>query len=346
MAIKVETEKKYYCLEPERLIKIAEQIGFKLISESSEVDEYFTDIKGSFIKDRTCLRIRKNDDKKIEITYQEKSNSLIGRYCKFENNISVDMNQYDNYVSLFSSLGYYSYVEVIKNRIIYKLDNNKYLYSIRIDNVDMIGGFVEFEVQSLKNNVVKEELKQSLNKLISKFNSLNLKEVMDTYRDIVANYQMKQYDKKTNDIYINLDCEILEYEKKFFKDYKQKISKCCKYNIRWGEYKNNDEISDKIIPLIDEYLDNLIFDNNQLLVTMQLIKQLKSKKHFVTKINQTFLTELFKKIDMDIEDIIYMKYDNYYKVLKSNNIDIKRSIILCGKDIKTINRVLLLILNN
>ena len=346
MAIRIETAQKYYCLEPERLMKIAEQIGFKLISKFSETDEYFTDIKGSFVKDRTCLRIRKNDVGKMEITFKGKSESLVGQYCKFENNISVGMDQYDNYVSLFSSLGYYSYVEVLKNRIIYRLDNNKYTYSVRIDNVDMIGGFVEFEAQSLKNDVGKEELKQSLNKLISKFSSLNLKEVMDTYRDIVANYQMNQYNKKIDDIYINIDCEILEYEKRFFKNYKQKISKNCKSNIKWGEYKNNSKLSNKIIPLIDEYLDNLIFDNNQLLVTMQLIKKLKYKKHFVTKVNQYFFTELFKKIDIDAEDTIYMKYDNYYKILKSNNIDIKRSIILNEKDIKTINRVLLLILNN
>ena len=169
---------------------------------------------------------------------------------------------------------------------------------------------------------------------------------MDTYRDIVAGYQKQQYNKRIEDIYINIDCEILEYEKRFFQNYKQKISQCCKSNIRWGEYKNNDKIGNKIIPLIDEYLDNLIFDNNQLLVTMQLLKKLKYKKHFVTKINQNFFAELLKRIDINIENIIYMKYDNYYKILKSNNIDIKKSIILNGKNIKAINGVLFIILNN
>ena len=79
---------------------------------------------------------------------------------------------------------------------------------------------------------------------------------------------------------------------------------------------------------------------------MQLLKKLKYKKHFVTKINQNFFAELLKRIDINIENIIYMKYDNYYKVLKSNNIDIKKSIILNGKNIKAINGVLFIILNN
>ena len=59
MKIKVETEKKYYSMEPERLLKKAEELNFKQIKKVFETDEYFTDINSEYIKNRTCLRIRK-----------------------------------------------------------------------------------------------------------------------------------------------------------------------------------------------------------------------------------------------------------------------------------------------
>ena len=62
--MKIETEVKYYCLEPERLVKLAEKLKFKKVKELEESDEYFTDIDSNFIKNRTCLRIRKKKQRK------------------------------------------------------------------------------------------------------------------------------------------------------------------------------------------------------------------------------------------------------------------------------------------
>ena len=50
MKIKVETEKKYYCLEPEKLIELALNLNFKQMKKIKETDEYFTDIDSNFIK--------------------------------------------------------------------------------------------------------------------------------------------------------------------------------------------------------------------------------------------------------------------------------------------------------
>ena len=49
MKIKVETEKKYYSMEPERLLKKAEELNFKQIKKVFETDEYFTDININII---------------------------------------------------------------------------------------------------------------------------------------------------------------------------------------------------------------------------------------------------------------------------------------------------------
>ena len=43
------TDKKYYCLEPEKLIQLAEDLNFKRVKKVIEVDEYFTDINSEYI---------------------------------------------------------------------------------------------------------------------------------------------------------------------------------------------------------------------------------------------------------------------------------------------------------
>ena len=68
----------------------------RCIENLNEIDEYFTDIDSNFIKNRTCLRIRKNNNDNMEITYKGKSDSLLGCFCKLENNISVSKKDYNN----------------------------------------------------------------------------------------------------------------------------------------------------------------------------------------------------------------------------------------------------------
>ena len=49
--------------------------NFKKIEDNdiNDVDEYFTDINSEYIKNRTCLRIRKTNNKHMEITFKGKS---------------------------------------------------------------------------------------------------------------------------------------------------------------------------------------------------------------------------------------------------------------------------------
>lgn len=224
--MRVETEEKYYCQKPENLIKIAKELNFKE-TEKEEIDEYFTDINSNFIKNRTCLRIRKTNNKTMEITYKGKSDSLFGLFCKLENNVKANIEDYDNYVSLLSSLGYYSYVEVVKNRLTYEMKNKNYKYSIMIDTLPEIGGFVEFEILSKKNENTKEELKKELSNFVSKFSELKLNEATRPYRDIVAGHikQKLTKNKEILNLCINLDGELSRYEKFFSKNTKIKFQK-------------------------------------------------------------------------------------------------------------------------
>lgn len=348
MLIKVETEKKYYCIEPELLVKMAEKIGFKEISKTFESDEYFTDIDLEFIKNRTCLRIRKNGKEKMEITFKGKSTSLLNHYCKLENNVTADISEYDNYLSLFSSLGFYSYVLVEKNRITYTLEKGIYSYSIMIDKLDNIGGFVEFEIVATQEDANKAELTKELDNFVSMFDELNLKEALKPYRDIVADYIYNNLikSKQINDMYVSIDSEIEKHEKDFFKKYKEEISLKCGNNIKWIEYKNNPSVDNKIGDLVDKYLSNLIFDNNQLFVAVNLLNKINLKKHFVTKINEIFFTHLLGKLNIELDNIIYLKDNNLPLFMKKNNIEIDEQIIIDNKNVKELNSNLMIMIDN
>ena len=255
--MKIETEEKYYCMEPEKLIALATEYGFKKMKETLETDEYFTDIYSKFIKNRTCLRIRKKNKKYMEITYKGKSDSLLGQYCKLENNIHANIEDYENYINLFSALGYYSYVEVKKKRITYSLEGDNYQYSIMIDTLPEIGGFVEFEILADQNKMSKKEVKKELENFVVKFNSLNLREATEPYRDIVAKYKVNKITKGNSISYlcINLDGELLKYEKDFYKKYKDQMSKILGSHSTWGEYKNNKQLNIKLDKRFVEMLE-------------------------------------------------------------------------------------------
>lgn len=348
MKIKVETEQKYYCFNPEKLIEKINELGFNELNKKSESDEYFTDINSEYIANRTCLRIRKTNNSKMEITFKGKSSSLLGKYCKLENNISADIGEYENFVNLFTSLGFYSYCEVIKERLTFEKYDDKYKYSIMIDSLPNIGGFVEFEILSEQEDSTKDELNIALKKFVNAFVDLNLKEETRPYRDVVADYiYSKNCPKdKLEDIYVNIDEFIVNYEKEFFKKYKDVIAKETNKSIKWGAFRKDKSLNGILINYIDQYLDNLIYDSKELLVAMQLLEMLPQKKHFITKTNEVFFTHIFGMLNIELDDVIFTEEDSLNQVIKRNSIDLKHSMILNKKDLKEINSVLLIIMNN
>lgn len=348
MKIKVETEQKYYCFNPEKLIEKINELGFNELNKKSESDEYFTDINSEYIANRTCLRIRKTNNSKMEITFKGKSSSLLGKYCKLENNISADIGEYENFVNLFTSLGFYSYCEVIKERLTFEKYDDKYKYSIMIDSLPNIGWFVEFEILSEQEDSTKDELNIALKKFVNAFVDLNLKEETRPYRDVVADYiYSKNCPKdKLEDIYINIDEFIVNYEKEFFKKYKDVIAKETNKSIKWGAFRKDKSLNGILINYIDQYLDNLIYDSKELLVAMQLLEMLPQKKHFITKTNEVFFTHFFGMLNIELDDVIFTEEDSLNQVIKRNSIDLKHSMILNKKDLKEINSVLLIIMNN
>lgn len=306
---RIETEKKYYCNDIKKLIRIATSLDFKLLSSKNEIDEYFTDIDSEYIKNRTCLRIRKTNNEKMEITFKGKSNTLTNLYSKLENNIDAYIDEYDDYVKLFYNLGYHSYVIVDKDRITYSYSDNNYEYNIMIDSISGIGSFVEFEILSSKQI---DSLEKKLERFIDKFKSVKLEEVNEPYRDIVAKNILTgmKNGNIVDKIYINIDSILLKYERDFYNKY-------------------ND------VSIIDEYFNN-ISSIDDLHFIMYLLNKINYNISYLTKFDEKFLINLFLKNKYDINklsivkkinDSNYLYVDGAYKEIVSKLLVIDNNII-------------------
>ena len=334
--MRIETESKYYCIEPEKFIDYCEKLGLKRSKTVIENDEYFTDIKSNFIKNRTCLRLRNINNEKLEVTFKGKSLQLQGQYSKIENNIKADINEYDNFVSLFSSLGYYSYVCVNKERIVYKYNNKKIERNIMIDKLEGIGAFVEFEILSNSDTYDRKLLKKELNDFVNNFKEFNLKEATKPYRDIVATAMYKEkIENKKRQICIDIDSLVLNYEKEFYKKYKLELEQILNEKIKWIKFKNCDD--KKIVELVNDYFDNKYLDNNDIIALFKLLDKLKYDIVFITKANKIFYTTMLNKLGVKINKTILNKTSNINSIIKNS--------IILNQDLKTIVEYLLIIIN-
>ena len=206
MAKRLEIEQKFYFKDIKSLYDLLSKNNLtKKESENiSDSDEYFTDIDSEYIKNRTCLRIRKTNNKNMEITFKGKSINFSNFYAKSENNINIDINNYSNLVDMLGSLGFYSYTTVTKSREVYNKIEDNIEYNVMIDKVEGIGSFIEFELLS-DESIGIENLTNKLNQFIENFKSLNLEKAMLPYRDYSAKTIYENYLKDKDTIIIDFD---------------------------------------------------------------------------------------------------------------------------------------------
>lgn len=163
------------------------EYGYTFKSHIIEEDTYFTDKEQIFIKDRICLRTRKTNDNKLELTYKPKTDNLTEMYGKKEFNICLNADDYEDIKYIITSLGYEEYVCFRKDRTIYTKTINGFEYNIMIDKLDNIGNYIELEILA-NTEEEKLSLATELDRFIQDFNCTNLEEKKLPYRDIVKEY--------------------------------------------------------------------------------------------------------------------------------------------------------------
>ena len=322
MAKRLEIEQKFYFKDIKSLYDLLSKNNLtKKESENiSDSDEYFTDIDSEYIKNRTCLRIRKTNNKNMEITFKGKSINFSNFYAKSENNINIDINDYSNLVDMLGSLGFYSYTTVTKSREVYNKTENNIEYNVMIDKVEGIGSFIEFELLS-DESIGIENLTNTLNQFIENFKSLNLEKAMLPYRDYSAKTIYDNYLKNKDTIIIDFD--IL-------------------FNT-----KNNIDISS----ITKEGLASLTSNYNTI-ANLELIKKIKKLKK--DNININFKITYNNQNNNNENNKIYLlqilENLNLSNILKVDKLENDNSLLLTSNTIPTIaknlTQILLIYINN
>ena len=265
MSKRIEIEQKFYCNNHDKLLQTIQNNGLSKCSERFESDEYFTDIDSIYIKNRTCLRIRNVNNEYLELTFKGKSKELTNNYAKIENNINLEISNYDSVVGLLYSLGYFSYSIVKKERIVYTKKEDDLEYNVMIDKIENLGDFVEFELLYYDSEKDMAYLQGKLNDFVKEFEILNFESANLPYRDFVAHktYISILPQNKLNAILFDLDGTLINSEQKFFESFRHVIASKYNYNITYKEYETNE--LKKNANLIIELKNKGIIDNKILL---------------------------------------------------------------------------------
>lgn len=185
MSHRIELEKSFYLDDRyEQILNRIKEEKFTLTDEVVEEDTYFTDKEQKFIEDKVCLRIRKTDNKFVELTYKPKTTLETELYGKKETNINLTIEDYEDIKYLLKELGYVEYVSLKKYRKTYSKIINNFEYNIMIDKIDDVGRFIEIEIlaQDYSN---KEEASLQLDSFIEMMGCQGLKLKEKPYRDLV-----------------------------------------------------------------------------------------------------------------------------------------------------------------
>lgn len=165
--------------------------NFALKEEIIEEDTYYTDKEMNYIKDRICLRTRKTNEDKLELTYKPKTDNATEKYGKREVNIQINIEDYEDVKYVIEELGFIQYVSFRKHRKTYTkiIDNTE--YNIMVDEIENVGKYIELEI--LTDTVEKQlRLKTKLDEFVCKIGCDTLKEKDKPYRDIVKEKQEKK----------------------------------------------------------------------------------------------------------------------------------------------------------
>lgn len=338
MSKRIEIEQKFYCNNHDKLLQIIQKNGLCKCSERFESDEYFTDIDSIYIKNRTCLRIRNVNNEYLELTFKGKSKELTNNYAKIENNINLEISNYDSIVGLLYSLGYFSYSIVKKDRIVYTKKENDLEYNVMIDKIENLGDFVEFELLYYDSEKDMNYLQGKLNDFVKKFETLNFESANLPYRDFVAHktYISILPQNKLNAILFDLDGTLINSEQKFFESFRYVIASKYDYNITYEEYENNElkknanliiELKNNGIIDKNELNENImkevymeyekkfmeLLDENEVALNFELLKQLKNKGlrlALVSTSRRKFIEILLSKLNIkDMFEIVISRED-------------------------------------
>lgn len=335
---KIEIEQKFFCKDSGELISMLNNMDFQIESQNQETDEYFTDINSVYVKNRTCLRIRKTDNRKAELTFKGKSKIFSSFYAKTESNLNLGAADCEEMATMLSSLGYLSYSVVRKNRKTYSKTENNIVLNVMIDEIEDVGNFVEFELICKDDKIDTEKLSKILLDFVEQFKPLNLETANLPYRDFVAKsvYDKIRPDGEFKYLLLDLDGTLINSEKAFFESFKKVLQTHYSVDISRKDYEENElkknanliislkesgkisqdvkdaDIMNLVYKEYEKEFDNVVVEESSV-ANFEILKQLKEKKMklgLVSTSKRSFINILVKKLEIpDLFDTIVARED-------------------------------------
>lgn len=202
----LEIERKYFFEDEEELKRILMDQGFCQLDEEKEGDVYFSGADGAYIRDRTCLRFRvREGDDHFTIDYKGKSESLTGGFAKRETNMPQPLANLETMEELFLHLGFYRYVEVTKQRLIFQKRSDGFTENVAFDRLDSVGNFLEIEIiapTSYGNILGLQDVLLRQEQVLA---GCGLQRADVPYRDFVAWHHRKMLSLSNSKIVVDLD---------------------------------------------------------------------------------------------------------------------------------------------
>lgn len=158
------------CVEDKtEIVKKIEDIGFKKENSIIQHDIMLDTVSANLFRSGNKIRIR-IEDGKAELTYKGDINNYQNISKREEINISISKEEIDNYLKIFSSIGYPMCFQIKKEREIYKKGDT----TITVDLWPIIGYLIEIEGEE-------EEIKKIAQKIApnEKFGNLRLKDLFE-----------------------------------------------------------------------------------------------------------------------------------------------------------------------
>ena len=367
MAKKIEIEEKYFCDDHKGLKDVIKKLGFEKKKEEVEIDEYFTDINGEYVKNRTCLRIRTNSSLNAELTFKGKSKSFGHFFVKGESNVNFSKKEKNDMVEMLEAIGFHSYTIVDKKRITFEKEENGLVYSILIDTLKNIGDFVEFEILSDQDYDV-DFLKKNMEDFMKNFENLNFEVAKLPYRDYVAKNIFKKIsgNHQIKGILFDLDGTLINSEKAFFNSFKKVLKDIYGTSITESEYVSNEleknanlikylkennrldasheekKIMENVYSEYEIQLENLLKEAD-VVTNFELIKKIKEKGisvSLVTTSPRRFINILEEVLEIEglfdqvicREDVEKLKPDPMAYSLAINNLPINKNNLIAIED--------------
>jgi len=143
-----EIEVKILDIDREKVVSKLLSLGAKKIFEGELYAIFYDKNDGSVREEKNTLRLRKEGDEKVVVTYKK---FVEHDKVKVRKEYEVEVSEFEMMKEILKQLDFVQWLEMRKNRISYKLGNVKFEFDKHIDQYSYVPEFMEIEAENVED---------------------------------------------------------------------------------------------------------------------------------------------------------------------------------------------------